>query len=88
MKTIKLEIDHICTVRALHIYLAYKLELPAHYGKNLDALYDALCETSEDTKIVLAGVPAGNEMAAYVPRLERMLSDAAQENGHMCFERV
>ena len=88
MKMIRLEIDHICTVRALHIYLAYKLNLPAYYGKNLDALHDVLGEMSEDAKIVLMGMPASEEMAAYAPRLERVLSEAAQENAHICFERV
>ena len=49
MKTIRLDIEHIHTVRALHIYLAYMLDLPAHYGKNLDALYDVLTERGEET---------------------------------------
>ena len=88
MKTITLEIEHIHTVRALHIYLAYMLDLPAYYGKNLDALHDALCEESCPRRIVLAGTPASEEMAAYLPRLVRVLEDCAQENACICFVRA
>lgn len=88
MRTIRLEIDHICTVRALHIYLAYRLDLPAHYGKNLDALYDVLGELGEDVRIVLSGMAASEEMVAYLPRLERVMCDAAQDNAHVEFERA
>ena len=41
MKKVELDIANIHTVRALHVYLAYKLNLPTYYGGNLDALYDA-----------------------------------------------
>lgn len=88
MKTIRLDISNIHTVRALHIYLAYMLDLPEHYGKNLDALHDVLCEESEHERIVLAGVPSSEEMAAYLPRLERVLEDSAQENKRISFERI
>ena len=40
MKKVELDIANIHTVRALHVYLAYKLNLPTYYGGNLDALYD------------------------------------------------
>jgi len=88
MKTIRLDISNIHTVRALHIYLAYMLDLPAYYGKNLDALHDVLCEESEDARILLAGEPAGEEMEKYLPRLACVMEDCAQENAHICFERI
>lgn len=88
MKTIRLDVSNIQTVRALHIYLAYMLELPAHYGKNLDALHDVLCEESDSMRIVLSGVPASGEMAAYLPRLMQVMEDSAQENARVCFERI
>lgn len=88
MKNVLLDMTNIQTVRALHVYLAYKLGFPAYYGKNLDALHDMLCEESEDICIVLMGLPASEEMAAYLPRLERVLADSAQENRHICFEKV
>jgi len=86
MKKIKLDISNIQTVRALHIYLAYMLDLPAYYGKNLDALHDMLCEESDRRYIVLTGVPASEEMAAYLPRLVQVMEDSAQENKNICFE--
>ena len=86
MKTIKLDISNISTVRALHIYLAYQLDLPAHYGRNLDARHDVLGEESEDMSLMLVGEPASEEMAAYLPRLVRVLEDG--ENAHVHFERI
>ena len=88
MKTIRLDIEHIHTVRALHIYLAYMLDLPAYYGSNLDALHDVLSEESEPIHILLSGMPNSEEMMAYLPKLECVLSDCAQENDKICFERV
>lgn len=88
MKTIRLDIEHIHTVRALHIYLAYMLDLPAYYGRNLDALHDVLSEESEPIHILLSGMPNSEEMMAYFPKLECVLSDCAQENDRICFERV
>ena len=88
MKTIKLDISNISTVQALHIYLAYMLDLPSYYGKNLDALYDVLCEESNHVRIVLTGVPASEEMTAYLPRLVRVMEDCAQENERLCFEHI
>ena len=88
MKTIRLDISNIHTIRALHIYLAYMLDLPAHYGKNLDALHDVLCEESTDVRILLAGEASGEEMENYLPRLVHVMEDCAQENAHIGFERI
>ena len=57
-----------------------KLTLTTDYGGNLDALYDALGDVAEPTNLVLRGAPASDEMAAYLPRLTRVLEDAAAEN--------
>ena len=38
-----------------HDYLMEALNLPDYYGKNLDALYDCLCEIEADIEIVNAG---------------------------------
>lgn len=86
MKTIRLDVTNIFTVRALHVYLAYRLNLPDYYGRNLDALHDVLGEITDQTRIVLSGQPASAEMAAYLPRLVRVFSDAAQENGKLRLE--
>ena len=52
MKKVELDIANIHTVRALHVYLAYKLNLPTYYGGNLDALYDALGDVAELTRVL------------------------------------
>ena len=81
MSKVTIDIRNISTVKALHIYLAYCLDLPSHYGRNLDALYDLLSTESRETTITLCGTgEAQGEIAAYVPRLVRVLSDAAGEN--------
>ena len=87
MTTIRLDITGIQTVRALHIYLAYRLDLPAYYGKNLDALHDVLTEGGEARRIVLAGEAASGEMQAYLPRLEQVLADCAEECAGLAFVR-
>lgn len=81
MKTITLDVTNIHTVKALHIYLQYMLDLPAYYGCNLDALHDVLTQESEERRIVLTGARAcSGETAAYMPRLVRVMEDAAGEN--------
>ena len=87
MRTIELDIRSIHTVRALHVYLRYMLRLAPHYGCNLDALHDALCEESEPTRVVLrTGEGMSAEMTAYLPRLVRVFEDAAQENDRLRLE--
>lgn len=39
-----------------HDYLAEALDFPDYYGKNLDALYDCLCEIEADIEIVNASM--------------------------------
>jgi len=81
MRKIQLDIRHIHTVNALHIYLQYMLDFPAYYGRNLDALYDLLTMECEAVSIeILYDQNAESEVAAYLPRLRRVMEDAAQDN--------
>jgi len=88
MKTIKLDITHIQTVKALHIYLAYMLDCPAYYGMNLDALHDVLTENGDALRVVLSGKAASGEMQDYLPRLVQVFEDSAEENTALVFERA
>lgn len=87
MKTIRLNVTNIRTVKALHIYLAYMLEFPCYYGKNLDALHDMLGEFGEKTCVILSGGASGEEMEAYLPKLETVFADCAEENSCLTYVR-
>lgn len=50
----RIDIDElrITNKKDLHSYMKEVFEFPEYYGKNLDALYDCLCEVEEDKDIV------------------------------------
>lgn len=48
-----MELDGKLIKRKGHDYLKEALNFPDYYGKNLDALYDCLCEIGVETEIVL-----------------------------------
>ena len=67
----------------LHDALIRALNLPTWYGRNLDALYDCLTESKQDTELRLLH-PARLEEAlgGYARSLISVLRDAAAENPH------
>lgn len=48
-----MELDGKLIKRDGHDYLKEALSFPDYYGKNLDALYDCLCEIGVETEIIL-----------------------------------
>ncbi|MDO4475428.1 MAG: Cof-type HAD-IIB family hydrolase [Lachnospiraceae bacterium] len=84
METIRLDAENMKTAAEAHSYLMEKLELPSYYGKNLDALYDVLCER-EETRIVLEHTEQGGD---YFAKVKRVLLDAARENGQLYVEEA
>ena len=74
MKKVELDIANIHTVRALHVYLAYKLNLPTYYGGNLDALYDALDERGERIDLRLLSL-GGEDTAKTLRKVARVVQD-------------
>ena len=50
---IRLDANKLQTKTDAHPYLKEMLSFPDYYGKNLDALYDCLCEIGIETQIVL-----------------------------------
>ena len=89
MRTLTRDVRHIASVRALQRYIQFVFDFPDYYGRNLDALHDMLCSLGDRTHIVLiTGEEQSAELSAYLPRLERVLLDAARENGKLSFERV
>ena len=53
MNKIELDYTKMTTRENIHKYLAKLFSFPSYYGRNLDALYDCLCEIDEDTQIIL-----------------------------------
>lgn len=69
---------------AAHTHLAQRLDLPAYYGRNLDALYDVLTELGEQTQIVLADPAAVvANLGKYGEALLSTMQEAAEENPNL-----
>ncbi len=52
-KIINLDFDKYTSSRQVHDYLHWELDLPDHYGNNLDALYDCLTDIDETVYIFI-----------------------------------
>ena len=84
MKKITVDLTNIETPRAMHVYLAFMMNFPAYYGRNLDALHDMLTDIGEETILTIrrpAKLP--EEMEKMFPRLSLVLHDAQEENAHL-----
>lgn len=75
MKRIVLDGAEISAAGQLHDALQRELELPAWYGRNLDALHDCLTILKE-VELVLRHWPG----EGYLHRARRVMEDAAGEN--------
>lgn len=53
MTTVVIDGGLMTSREAAHDLLAARLGLPEYYGRNLDALYDALTERGEPTRLVV-----------------------------------
>ena len=63
-----------------HTYLKRKLELPEHYGKNLDALFDCLCEMN-GTQIILTYVSEMKDsLRRYADNIINVFEAAEEKN--------
>lgn len=69
---------------ALHSYLQTSLELPAYYGRNLDALFDLLTQRCEPTQLCVTHRSALEmNLGYYAAVLMDTLYDAAAENPNL-----
>lgn len=78
MKEYILDLAEINSREQLHDVLASALELPDHYGRNLDALYDCLTDMSE-CRIIFKNINASAALGEYGELLLCTLFRAASE---------
>ena len=68
----------------LHDTLSEQLCFPAHYGRNLDALFDCLTDITEDTELhLLHQEELFAHLGVYADVLRGVLRDACGENSHL-----
>lgn len=72
-------LDKFIDKTELHNYIAESLEFPGYYGKNLDALYDVLCDIHKDIEIELISDMEDD----YIINIVNVFIDAAKENAHL-----
>lgn len=66
---------------AAHAHIKAVLELPEHYGRNLDALYDMLTERAQPTKVILKNADCmKTRLGQYAAALIDTLIQAAAKN--------
>lgn len=75
-----MEIDGNLIKKERHDYLKEVFNFPDYYGKNLDALYDCLCEIGVETEIILI-----NSDCVSHDMIETF-EDAASENENLKFK--
>lgn len=75
MKRVVLDANNLTGREALHDALSAQLELPEHYGRNLDAMYDCLTDSAE-AEIVLRNWPK----VGYLARALDVMRDAEEDN--------
>ena len=79
VNTHRIDCSRLHAREAAHDHLAQALELPAYYGRNLDALYDCLTEMGPCV-IELIGAEALRQAGGYGERILRCLEDADRDN--------
>lgn len=81
MKTITVDASAMDSREAAYELLAGALELPAYWGRNLDALYDVLTELGSPTRLVVLRREALAEcLGDYGRALLETLEDADRDN--------
>lgn len=75
------DLSDVTTRETLHDALEKALPLPEYYGRNLDALFDALTSLPEPCTILFANVSeARAAIPDYIERLREMCRDVQWEN--------
>ena len=81
MRTCVLDWGRLTAKEELHKFLMEELNLPAWYGRNLDALYDCLTEQAEDIEFLYSNEEQTEKgLENYSKALKKVIQDAAKEN--------
>ncbi len=75
-----IDATHLTDKQSAHEYLALSLDFPAHYGKNLDALADCLCEFPRDRAVVVMNA---NDATDYAERVIDVLTEILGSSGRV-----
>ena len=86
MKIVILDAKKMLEKEKMHEYFAKKFDMPGHYGRNLDALFDCLCEINEPTLIKLKNENALDKSTK--ESLVALFLDVCVENELVKFELV
>ncbi len=85
MKIVILDGRKMTDRETAHLYLKKKLSLPEYYGKNLDALFDCLCEMN-GTQIVLTYVAEMKDnLRRYADNIINVFEAAEEKNPKISF---
>lgn len=76
---IQLDARMMQEAEAAHLYLKERLQLPAYYGGNLDALYDCLTAAAGPMHIRIM-LPEDLKDNPNIRRILRVFEDAQREN--------
>ena len=80
MKYVFLDGENIDSTADLHRIFAETLEFPEYYGKNLDALHDALTDIAEPVTVVVVNTAALEEnLGRRRKGFLRLMEDLAKE---------
>ena len=81
MKAIVIDCAKISDREAFHTAVSLALELPSHYGRNLDALHDCLTALCIPTQICMVNFHSTEfSLGCYAIAIRRALTQAAEEN--------
>lgn len=84
MQDLYVKVSEFDTIEEIHEYLMNELDFPDYYGKNLSALYDALTDICDDTRIILdLGDITDEAILEAAERMAEVMEDASDENEYL-----
>ena len=85
MKIVILDGRKMTDRETAHLYLKRKLNLPEYYGKNLDALFDCLCEMNGTQIVLTYGAEMKDSLRRYADNIINVFEAAEEKNPKISF---